>query len=419
MQSLLYAKASDGVAPASLMTVTNARSAGASTILVNTVANASTYFKGSMGTPHTFTDPVTGETITVISEATAVDFSGQIVSGHVEIVSIDPGYTDHGSSVGDIIVIRPTTDYANNMYNVLNQSHKDDGTFKDDSISSEAMFADTVDPVLRAQDMMFDFIASGAVLAGLGYGSTLTASLTSGVCYINGRRQLIAAIATRTYTANKDTYVDLLYNSSGTATVVYTEVANNAGSPVLAANSIRLGIVVTGANIANVGSINQGQENKVLPIASSVPYTVTDSLGNLICPRDPSRRILGYRRITSTFSTTSGSAVQVTGVSVPVIIPTGRKVKLTAFSLGSSNSTAGLYALTTIWRGTVSSGVQLAQSNNLNPSATREINVALGALDSGSVGSTTYNLGLAQGGGGTASLLATSDSPIFLMVELV
>jgi len=66
-------------------------------------------FCASMGTPHTFVDPVTSETITVISEATAVDFIGHVDGANLEIDTIAPGYTDAGSAVGDIIIIKPTT----------------------------------------------------------------------------------------------------------------------------------------------------------------------------------------------------------------------------------------------------------------------------------------------------------------------
>lgn len=107
-----YLKASNGSASASLMTVQNVRTAPATTIITNTVANVPTNFIGTMGTPHTFIDPVTSEEITVISEATAVDFAGHVDSGHIEIDEIAPGYTDLGSAVGDIIIIKPTTRWA-------------------------------------------------------------------------------------------------------------------------------------------------------------------------------------------------------------------------------------------------------------------------------------------------------------------
>ena len=117
--SVDYIKASDGSGNASLMTITQVRTAPATTITVNTVGGAPAKFFATMGTPHTFNDPVTGETITIISEATAVDFAGHISSGKVEIDAIAPGQTDLGSKVGDIIIIRPTTQWADNLGDVV------------------------------------------------------------------------------------------------------------------------------------------------------------------------------------------------------------------------------------------------------------------------------------------------------------
>lgn len=389
------------------MTVQNVRAPGATSIITNTVSGAPTKFYGTMGAPHTFTDPQTGETITVISEATAVDFAGSIVSGHVEIDAIAPGYTDtRGSLVGDIVIVRPITEWANNLYNILSQAHNDNGSLKNSAVTYNAN--------------IFDHIASGAVLAGLGYGATLTASLSAGTCYINGNLQTIAAVATRTYTASKDTYVDALYNANGTATIVYTEVANNAASPALAANSIRLGIVVTGAaNIAAAGSINQGQEDRVLPIAASIPYQVTDSLGNLINPRDPQRRLLGQRRRSASFSTTSGTPVQIPELSVPVIVPAGRKVRVIARSPFLYNTTGSARADLSVFDGAIG-GILVAvnpQPQSLGTGA------GGGYADSGAItpstASKTYNGTANTGGGGTAVVDVLGAVYSELRVELM
>lgn len=131
MASIQLVKASDGSGNANVATVQSSRSPGATTIIVDTVLGINPGgFTGTMGTPHTFTDPVTSETITVISEATAVDFSGHVDGSNIEIDDIAPGYTDAGSSVGDIIVIRPTTQYADNLAEVLETTLNDDGTPK-------------------------------------------------------------------------------------------------------------------------------------------------------------------------------------------------------------------------------------------------------------------------------------------------
>lgn len=137
MPSINLIKASDGTGTASTATVTAVRAPGASTILVDTVDNIPAYFTGTMGTPHTFTDPQTSETITVISEATAVDFKGHISSTHLEIDAIAPGFTDtNGSAVGDVVIIKPTTQWADNVADVLAASHNDDGTIKNNAVST-------------------------------------------------------------------------------------------------------------------------------------------------------------------------------------------------------------------------------------------------------------------------------------------
>lgn len=274
-------------------------------------------------------------------------------------------------------------------------------------------------PVTRDSESMFAFIASGGVITADSVGVNRNASMTAMICYINGRRISIAAVTARTYTASKDTYVDCLDNGDGTGTLVYTEVVNNAASPALAANSIRVGIVVTGATtIAATGSINQGQEDRILPIASSIAYTVTDSLGNLICPRDPSRRVIGYRQILTVFSTAASTDTQITGLSCPVIVPTGRRVRVSVDAESTSNSTAGDGTRVTLWEGAVGA-TQLRQKTQFAPSANPQFGaIATSGLRTPSSASLTYNAGLKTFGAGTASINAFATSPAYMLVEL-
>lgn len=136
MPSINLIKASDGTGNASTATVQTVRNSGVTTIIVDTVNNIPATFMGSMGTPHTFVDPVTSEEITVISEATAVDFTGHVSGANLEIDSIAPGYTDLGSAVGDIIVIRPTTAWADNIATVLAVAHSDTGAITNASVTT-------------------------------------------------------------------------------------------------------------------------------------------------------------------------------------------------------------------------------------------------------------------------------------------
>lgn len=125
-------------------------------------------------------------------------------------------------------------------------------------------------PVTRTDEMLEDAVISGLVITGDSYGVNRNASMSSGIIYINGRRLSISSVSGRTYTASKDTYVDVLDNQDGTGTLVYTEVNNGVASPALAANSVRIGKVVTAA-----GSI---------AAASSITQLGSDSLSNLIYP---------------------------------------------------------------------------------------------------------------------------------------
>lgn len=278
-------------------------------------------------------------------------------------------------------------------------------------------------PITRDDEMFYDFVVSGLVWSGDAYASTRNASMTAGVVYINGRRISMSAVVARTFTASKDTYIDILDNADGTGTLVYTEVTNNVASPALAANSIRIGIIITGAsNIASVGSVNQGQQDKVLPIASSVAYSVTDSLGNLICNRTPTPGLIGYRQIISTFTTTSTTPVAITGLACPAIIPAGRRVRVTLSSSGITNNTAGNTALAQIFKGTINASNIICQSQATPYSAgVQATNVNYGYDYSATTVTNTYTAALSVTPGGTGSMLsyATPNPPGYVSVELI
>ena len=261
--------------------------------------------------------------------------------------------------------------------------------------------------------LIFDHVASGGVWSGDAYASTRNASMTAMVCYINGLPITIAAVTARSFTASKDTYIDILSNGDNTGTLVYTEVANNAASPALAANSIRIGIIVTGAsNIASVASINQGQEEKVLPIASSIPYAVTDSLGNLICPRDPARKVLGYRRTTITQGSITTIADS-TYLQVPVIVPTGRKIKITP-SLYMGNTSVNQVAAYIRESSTTLIEYFDQPGNTSNAFGIKTPPLTI----TPSAGSHTYKISAAATGGGTMTLHSSATNISSILVEL-
>lgn len=404
-------KASDGTGEAVLAHVTANRLVGSTTLLVDSVDNWPTNFIVVTGTIN-----ANG----FISPSGMTQMRAHISGGNIAIDSFEPGYTDIGNTTSDVCIIKMTTEWANDVARLALVSHNDDGTLKNDVITTPDQFTDPVDPALRFRENCFDHIASGGVLTGTGYGSTLGWSLTAGVVYINGKRYTFAA-ATGLVTASKDTYFDLLEPVSGNvATLVVTGgniVNNNAASPALAANSVRLGIIQAGATIVDVARINQGQENKMLPIASGVAYTVTDTLGNLICPRDPNRRILGYRQITSDFSTTSTSGLQdVPGLSVPVLIPEGRKIIISseAISIAMSGGSPGNREI-----GIKEGASLLYESAEQTSGNYRSTALVKTPPLTHSAGLHTYKIAVAQNAAGTLSLFASAGLPAFILVELV
>jgi len=353
-------------------------------------------------------------------------FSGAVTNG-TTISSLNLLYgTAQSYTAGALtrVYIPVSSLHTERMVGGLLVSLDQDGTLKAGAVDVAGVIASgiitntqmstEVKPVTLLDETTFDFIASGLVWSGDAYASTRNASMTDGVLYINGQRLTLSAVTARSFTASKDTYIDVL-NTAGVASLVYTEAVNNAASPGLAANSVRIGIIVTGAtNIAAVGSVNQGQETMVLPIVASVAYAVTDSLGNLICPRDPNRKILGYRQIIA--DTSALANLGDSKLTVPVIVPTGRKVKINVrakYILGSlSNSGYGF----TIWDGAISS-TQVNQSNITAHANNAQISTPTDAVYTPSAGSHTYTTSvLATSGTGTVG--ASAVAPAFILVEL-
>lgn len=263
---------------------------------------------------------------------------------------------------------------------------------------------------------VFDYVISGGVWTGDAYGSTRAASMTAMTVYINSRTISISAVTARTFTASKDTYIDVLDNLDGTGTLVYTEVSNNAASPALASNSLRIGIIVTGAStIANAGSVNQGQEDKILPIASSIAYSVTDSLGNLICPRDPNRKLLGYKEILADQTGITGPS-DITGLAVPIIILSGmygRKIKVRSYAK-ITHTTADGYITHTINEGATQINAATANSRSGSIGETLVVDKTF----TPSVGSHTYKAQAYNNAAGTVAIRASATACAFIEVTL-
>lgn len=155
---------------------------------------------------------------------------------------------------------------------------------------------------------------------------------------------------------------------------------------------------------ANDSSFNDG---------SGLAFTVNNTVpANAL---STSAMYLGSAQITSNFTTTSTSQVQVTGLTATVTIPSGgRKTKITV-KANIGQSTTGQSALT-LWDGPVGSGTQLDISYN-GAGASTEPAIII-AVVSPSAGSKTYNVGFAASAG-TGTVYAAATGPATLLVEAV
>ena len=259
-----------------------------------------------------------------------------------------------------------------------------------------------------------DFVASGGVWTADSVGSTLLGSMTAIVVYIGGVRVAVSAVTAKAFTASKDTYVDV--GSDGV--IDYNEAANNAASLALAADHIRIGIVITdGTSINDVDDINQGQVAPNGPTVSSVVLSVTDTLGNLIYNRNPSTGLIGYKEIVANQGSITSSDVDITGLAAPVIVPAGKKIKITVSFSGFSTTVANDIFTTKISEGatTLTSVSNIIDQSGVGVNGgTREI------VLKPSSGLHTYKIvAIRAVGSGTGTFRGATDAPAFISVEII
>lgn len=91
----------------------------------------------------------------------------------------------------------------------------------------------------------------------------LSGTMTAGVVYVNGIRKSVATVASNTFTASRDTYVDV----DSTGAVGYSAVTNGASAPALSSNSVRVAKIITnGTTIASIVQTGyDSQNNRIYP----------------------------------------------------------------------------------------------------------------------------------------------------------
>lgn len=126
-------------------------------------------------------------------------------------------------------------------------------------------------------DSFADYIKSGGAIT---QATGLIASVTSGVSYINGRRLTFNAMS-KTLTASKDTYFDLVEtDGSNIATISYTELSSGATGSAPVSNGVHLGMVRSNASV--LATIYQGSNYDILgnPLYRTTPESVASDFLN-------------------------------------------------------------------------------------------------------------------------------------------
>lgn len=271
-------------------------------------------------------------------------------------------------------------------------------------------FNSTVNPVTRDNLIIGDFVSSGCTWSTV---SGLQGTMSGGILFINGIMITSSGVVSHNFTASQDTYIDIDYNGN----VYYQGVSNNASSPSITANSIRIAIIIT--NGSAITSINQGSLAATAPVIASINLTVSDSLGNMIYPTNPSGGLLCYRQIISNVgSLTSTTGQQVAGLTAYIAAIPLRRMRIIAFCYDSTNTAAAVNQLQ-IWDGAVGSGTQLSASSAKNRNAGDNTGfLKTEAFISSASGFKTYNVGFLVSSG-TAILDAATSAPAFISVEAI
>lgn len=238
------------------------------------------------------TDPVTN----ITSVTNLVSYKALVNPGVNTLtnLTVAPGYVDLGNAVGDFVECIPTSYWENSLLDGIFVGHNPDGTFKKSQLQAD--LGNDGRLVATLDEITSDAIISGGIWSIV---SGLNGAMTALGGYIDGYKNTVAAVASRSYTVSKDTYVDVLRNTSTNAfSLVYTEVANGAAAPALAANSVRIAKVVTNGTAI-----------------TSIVQAGSDSLNNPILPTGvvaPSNRAGGYRTgviSAATFGTTGNKSI--------------------------------------------------------------------------------------------------------------
>ena len=203
--SLKHINGSDGTGEAVRSTVTAIRASGSTTLTVDAVTRWPAFFIATAGTLNA--DGTLGS---------AFVFFGHKSGSTIIIDTIAPGYTDAGNTVGQVVVLKPTTAWADNFATLFGVSFNDDGTFS--TTGATDMATKLANKSIRTKPRIL--VATST--------ATLTPNIDANNIYELSAQAVGLTIANPTGTANDgDVMLIRLKDNATSQTIAYGTVYSN------------------------------------------------------------------------------------------------------------------------------------------------------------------------------------------------
>jgi microcystin-dependent protein len=259
--SLKHINASNGSGEAVAATVESIRSSGSSVIDVDSVANWPAYFIATSGTE---------QSDDTLDPTTVFVFYGHVSGSTLVIDTIAPGYTDLGNSAGDLILLKPTTAWADNFSTILGVSHTDTGALATNALKQiypvGSIYIETTgtNPATTFGFGTWTAFATGRTIIGAGTSDeTFTGGATGGE---SNHTLVTGEMPSHNHSATDagHTHGETTATAGGSSTAIQGNVnLNTASSPVPQSTQ-------TGYASISVGNTGGGGAHNNLP-----PYIVT------------------------------------------------------------------------------------------------------------------------------------------------
>lgn len=223
MNEIAYLRGSNGSGEPPRATVTVARSSGATTLTVDALTNWPAKFVATSGVLNTTTQVLNPGTIRV--------FKGRIQSGKIEIEAFAPGYTDTGNAVGDVVILKPNTKWADiiaDSFAAIAVSIDIDGTLTTAALTETTTAAKTS----LQSDSNFRTKQRVSITAST---ATLTPDITTASVYELNAQAVALTIANPAGTPNEKDIMLFFIKDNGTARAITwgTNYVNISGLPTL------------------------------------------------------------------------------------------------------------------------------------------------------------------------------------------